>query len=223
MNTQIIPSGSGFLVGEPKKQVLLPFAELLNVGCQSCVWKLHSQCPYGLTGDEEYESKKNGISSSTLSKGHDEQAGPEGMALRGICPEMIQFLGSFSDGTGNINKVWEGFHLYKVRLQENKDYADFMRLESEIKKLESELFSMKRLGGNTENSKNTAELLESIQMKRNAAKIWWYKLSQHVLDNVRDMNNRESRKTEQKALPGIYGAQTVNFNITPEKKQLEEK
>ena len=51
----IIPQNDGFLASSDEKSIFFPNAELMNVGCKNCIWKLHNQCPYGLTDDEFIE------------------------------------------------------------------------------------------------------------------------------------------------------------------------
>src|SRR3990167_7505961 len=55
METSIIQQDDGYLASANEKSIFFPNAELLNVGCKNCIWKLHSQCPYGLKDDEVIE------------------------------------------------------------------------------------------------------------------------------------------------------------------------
>ncbi len=169
----------GYEVTAKDRTIFFPNAELLNYGCRNCVWKIHGQCPHA-------EQKKE----------------------EGICNEVIEFLSSLADKTGELNSVWENFHIYKARLQEMDDYKDFKRLEKEIRELE--------------NSSDT-DKLDKLMMKKDSAKIWWVKLNTHVIQSMQKIADRSTKSSGGEKLPGIYGAKTVNFNITNENKKIEHK
>mgnify|MGYP001606601605 FL=1 len=186
----IIPQNDGFLASSDEKSIFFPNAELLNVGCKNCIWKLHSQCPYGFV---------------------DEQAKEEG-----ICNEMIIFLSSLADKNSTLTEVWEKFHIYKARLQESVDYADFVNLTKKVKEFEKSI-------GAYAFSEADEIALEKLKMDRNAAKLWWARLNQHVITSMQKINDRESKQSDTPKLAGIHSSGTINFNITKEVKQLEGK
>ena len=115
MENSIIPQDDGYLASSDEKSIFFPNAELLNVGCKNCIWKLHNQCPYGYV---------------------DEQAHKDG-----ICSEMINFLVSLADKNDSLTSIWEKFYIYKARLQESSDYKDFIKLNNQIKEMENDMKS----------------------------------------------------------------------------------
>ena len=185
----IIPQNNGFLASSEEKSIFFPNAELWNVGCKNCIWKLHNQCPYGFV---------------------DEQAKEEG-----ICNEMILFLSSLAKKNSTLTEVWEKFYVYKARLQESVDYADFVNLNKKVREREQELEKRKY-------SEFDYELLDRLKMDRNAAKLWWARLHQHVTSSMQKINDREAKQSDTPRLAGIHSSGTINFNITKEIKQIEE-
>ena len=224
----IIPQNDGFLASSDEKSIFFPNAELMNVGCKNCIWKLHSQCPYGLVDEQSYpkdissflakskrivEEKEN-IATITI---------PEETIPNGICPEMIQFLSSLADKNSTLTEVWEKFHVYKARLQESVDYADFIKLNKEVRELENFFRTLKDEGLNEEEIQKQGDILERLKMDRNAAKLWWARLNQHVISSMQKINDREAKQSDTPKLAGIHSSGTINFNITKEVKQIEEK
>ena len=179
----IIPQNNGFLASSEEKSIFFPNAELWNVGCKNCIWKLHNQCPYGFV---------------------DEQAKEEG-----ICNEMILFLSSLAKKNSTLTEVWEKFHVYKARLQESVDYADFVNLTKKVKEFEKEVT-------NSIPSDSQLEMLDRLKMDRNAAKLWWARLNQHVITSMQKINDREAKQSDTPKLAGIHSSGTINFNITKE-------
>ena len=207
----ITSKNEGLEVVSEEKSIFFPNAELLNVGCKNCIWKLHSQCPYGLENEEIYPKD---ISTTDKKNLYDDIE--LGTMLEGICQEVIQFLSTLAEKNDTLTAVWEKFHIYKARLQESVDYADFINLQKEIKEREKEL----KKGLFTEAD---YELLDKLKMDRNAAKLWWARLNQHVIQSMQKVVDREAKKSETPKLAGIHSSGTINFNITKEIKQLEEK
>ena len=124
-----------------------------------------------------------------------------------ICPEMIQFLISLASKDDSVEAVWEKFLIYKLRIEESNDYADYLRLKNEIKEA-------KASGGLSE------EQIGELSMKENAAKFWWQKLSQHAIMSLQKVNDRIAKKEVGKKGAGIFSANTINFNTV---KQIEDK
>ncbi len=213
MEKNIILKNDGYLVSVKDKTIFFPNAELMNYGCKNCVWKLHSQCPYGLTGDESYpgDVKPKVPLDSNAKPILDEL---DKMFPKGICPEMIEFLSSLGDGSDDLTVIWEKFHIYKARLQESADYKDFLELEKKIKKMESEL---------DPSSQSQQTQLDNLRMDKTAAKIWWVKLNSHVIQSMQKIADRTAKSSSGAKSPGIFHAETINFNTNTEKKQIEEK
>ena len=186
VETSIVPKIEGIEVSINDRSLFFPTAEIHNVGCKNCIWKLHNQCPHGLKEDE--------------------------MLDEGICTEMLNFLASLVEKDDDLTAVWERFHIYKARLQEALDYKDFIELENKIKEQEGKCYS-----------REDRDKLDRLKMDKTAAKIWWSKLNQHVIESMRKINDRSSKTKDSGKIPGIYGAKTVNFNITTDNKQIEGK
>lgn len=212
----IIPQNDGFLASSEQKSIFFPNAELLNVGCKNCIWKLHSQCPYGLVDEEIYPKDVDKVSL--------EEAKDFGyVGLDGICPEMINFLSSLAEKNSTLTEVWEKFHVYKARLQESVDYADFINLQKEIREKEKFFETLRNEGLDENEIQKQGDILERLRMDRNAAKLWWARLNQHVITSMQKINDREAKQSDTPRLAGIQSSGTINFNIKNEIKQLEEK
>lgn len=194
MKSEIIFQNDGYLVNDINKSIFFPNAELLSVGCRNCIWKLHNKCPYGFIGEQEKEE--------------------------GICFEMINFLSSLAEKKDTLTEVWEKFHIYKARLQESVDYADFIKLNKKVMQEEKTLKLMEKKGMNKKELKDHMDVLDNLKMDRNAAKLWWARLNQHVITSMQRINDRESKSYTPK-LAGISSSETINFNLTKEIKQLE--
>ena len=130
----------------------------------------------------------------------------------GICEGMLHFLVDLADKDDNLTAIWEKFLIYKARLQESADYKDFLELEKKIKEAEK-----------TARTDSDFEKLEKLRMDKTAAKMWWHKLNQHAVQSMQKVRDRQVKVTGPAKLPGIYGAKTVNFNMTQPPKQLEDK
>ena len=206
------------------KHLFFPNAELLNAGCRNCVWKIYHQCPYGLVEEQSYpadleENKKSGLEEAGFPRrAHNpENAGSNpASAIEGICLDMISFLVSLADKNDTLISIWEKFHIYKARLQESEDFKDFKQLEERIRQKEK---TLARNGFNEEE----VEQLNNLRMDKTAAKLWWMKLNQHVIQSMQKVVDREAEAKGAVRLPGIQSTGTINFNIIPEKKLLEEK
>lgn len=91
-------------------------SELRSMGCSSCLWKAHKQCPYGLSGTDTFKPK--------------ETKGSKG--VEGMCQQYLEFILSFADIDDSINSLWEKFSLYVARLQSMNDYQEYIKLKDEI-------------------------------------------------------------------------------------------
>lgn len=187
-------SNNGALVHFHDTSLFFPLAEINNVGCRNCIWKLHNQCPHG---------KKDGE-----------------FIHGGICPEMMQFLTSLAEKGDNLTAIWEKFHIYKARLQESLDYKDYVQLEKKVKQQEHELDSLNS-AHSTPSDTSAKDKLDRLKMDKTAAKIWWIKLNAHVIESMRKVLDREAKTKETGKIPGIYGAKTINFNINQDKGEKE--
>lgn len=185
MTNEIVSKPDGYEVAIVDKTIFFPTAELKNVGCRNCIWKLNQQCPHELKAEEE---KKEGI-----------------------CDEMLHFLGDLAEKDDSLTAIWEKFHIYKARLQESEDYKDFRQLKAEIEELEK-----------TADSDEDWEKIREKKMDKSAAKFWWVKLNQHVVQSMQKVIDRDAKASGAARLPGIHSVDTINF-INQEPKQLEKK
>mgnify|MGYP001594700346 CR=1 FL=1 len=223
----IIPQNDGFLASSDEKSIFFPNAELSIAGCRNCIWKLHNQCPYELKDDEVIvfdEIEVNEKGSNKIFKIYKEGDLPKPLPSQtfGICPDMIQFISSLADKNSTLTEVWEKFHVYKARLQESVDYADFIKLSKEVRELENFFRTLKDEGLSEEEIQKQGDILERLRMDRNAAKLWWARLNQHVITSMQKINDREAKQSDTPKLAGIHSSGTINFNITKEVKQIEE-
>jgi len=150
--------------------------ELQMHGCKNCVWKLHGQCPHGLTGNQILEAKTADD-------------------IKGICKEYTLFLFSFSEGVGSVTELWEKFHLYIARITSLEDYKGYMQLGEAIKFAEEELRIAKL---NHEDPKLIIELdkkVDELESKKNAYKMWWMKLNEQVGKGMAKVTDRERKVT----------------------------
>ncbi len=198
MTNDLIPMENGYMVQKDSKKLFIPNAELINLGCHSCVWRMHGQCPHKLKEDELYIVKEIIDVSDNSSKDNNVDV-KKPIETVPICPEMIQFVFSLAEKDDSITAVWEKFLIYKLRLQESEDYKDYMRLENEIK------VAIKKGGLNEDE-------LDKLSMDKTAAKLWWTKLNQHAIFSVQKIVDREAKKDIGKKGAGIFSAKTINFN-----------
>ena len=193
---------SGYLVQSDNKKIFLANAELINVGCMNCVWRMHGQCPHKL-GENDCYIPKDVIN---VDKTTDVQISNPSETVP-ICPEMIQFIVSLAEKDDSVTALWEKFLIYKLRIQEAEDYKDYMRLENEIK------VALK-------NKNLSPDELDKLSMDRHAAKIWWSKLNQNAIVSCQKIVDREAKRDTGKKGAGIFSANTINFNTV---KKIEDK
>lgn len=140
-------------ISDSDTSIKLSREDLLSHGCRNCVWKFHGMCPHGLSGDDFLDA--------------------------GICNEFTEFLYSLV-GTGDSkNVLWENYNLYVLRLQSLEDYRNYVKLQDDIKRLESE-------------GVNPVQL-DDLESKKNALKMWWYKLNDSVIRGLGRVVDREKR------------------------------
>ena len=202
MANDLVLQDSGYLVQSDSKQIFLANAELVNVGCMNCVWRMHGQCPHNLDEGDCYNPSElvNVTNSTDIKIEKPKESVP-------ICPEMIQFIVSLAEKDDSVTALWEKFLIYKLRIQESEDYKDYMRLRNEIK--------VAREKGNL-----SPEQMDNLSMKETSAKLWWTKLSQHAIVSHQKVVDREAKRDVGKKGAGIFSAKTINFNNV---KQIEKK
>ncbi len=202
MTNDLVPTNEGYSIQTDNKKLFFVNAELVNVGCMNCVWRMHGQCPHKL-GDDDYYIPKDVVDvtdSTDMKIEKPSETVP-------ICPEMIQFLVSLAEKDDSITAVWEKFLIYKLRIQESVDYKDYMRLEKEIKEAKK-------------NKNLTPEELDKLRMDKHGAKIWWSKLNQQAINSAQKIVDREAKRDTGKKGAGIFSAKTINFNTV---KEIEKK
>ena len=119
MTNDLILTDEGYSIQTDNKTLFLANAELINVCCMNCVWRMHNQCPHNL-GEDDYYTPKETIDvddSSDVKISKPSETVP-------ICPEMIQFIVSLAEKDDSITALWEKFLIYKLRIQESVDYKD---------------------------------------------------------------------------------------------------
>ena len=195
----IKPREDGITASMNDKEFFFPTAEINNFGCKNCIWKLHNQCPHNVKEGKSY-----------------------GETHGGYCADIIQFLVSLAEKGDGLTAIWEKFHIYKARLQESLDYKDYVQLEKKVKQQEHELDSLNS-AHSTPSDTSAKDKLDRLKMDKTAAKIWWIKLNAHVIESMRKVLDREAKTKETGKIPGIYGAKTINFNISQEKGNKEGK
>ncbi len=138
-----------------------------------------------------------------------------------ICDDMTEFLFSLVEKGDTASALWEKYHIYIARLEVSKDYQDYKRLQKKIKKLEKELN-----GKSSDDSELLTQELDNLHMGKNAAKLWWVKLNQHVVLSLQKVVDREVKDKGGGRSPGIMNAKTINFNLgakSSEPEQVEDK
>ncbi len=141
-----------------------------------------------------------------------------------ICDDMTEFLFSLVEKGDTASALWEKYHIYIARLEVSKDYQDYKRLQKKIKKLEKELN-----GKSSDDSELLTQQLDNLHMDKNAAKLWWVKLNQHVVLSLQKVVDREVKDKGSGRMPGILSAKTINFNMggdkskEPESNKVEDK
>jgi hypothetical protein len=153
----VVASGasSGLVsIGGADRHIQVSRPELLSVGCKSCIHKLNGMCFYGLTGTQFKDE--------------------------GYCDKFVGWLLGLAGGSGSATVMWERYYEFVARLQHDLDYADFRRLDDEIKMLEAE-------GTMTRDNK------EMLEQKKLQARIWWSRLNDQVMKYLGRINDRDAR------------------------------
>lgn len=202
---EIIPSDSGYSIQTDDRTIFFANAELQNVGCMNCVWKLHGQCPHNI-GDDDCYVEKDIV--ETDNNGNVKSQKPIGSVA--ICPEMILFITSLAEKGDSITAIWEKFLIYKLRIQESIDYKDYMLLKKKIHDV-------------IKDGSLSEDALDKLQMDKTAAKIWWSKLNEHAITSTQKIVDREIKKDIGKKGAGIYSAHTINFGQVIQQNQVENK
>jgi len=97
-------------------KIKLTNSELKSMGCSSCLWKSHKQCPFHLSGTDTFKPK--------------DAESSEG--VEGMCQQYLDFILSFAEDDDSVNSLWEKFSLYVARLQSMNDYQEYINLKDEI-------------------------------------------------------------------------------------------
>lgn len=155
--------------------IFLSEADLVNVGCRNCIFRLNGQCFKG------YRYNESGL--------------PEG-----YCKELADWLFSLAGDTKSSSILWENYNLFVARLQSSEDYREFKNLEHEIMELDRTYTSAEvnfpkdeRLDLSLELGDNDRTRLERLEMKKIAAKIWWMRITEMVIKGLGKINDRDSR------------------------------
>ena len=182
-DTNIIPVGNGLVVANVDNSIRLHNTELANVGCGSCVMEANGQCPH-----------------------------PAHAKKQVICDDMTEFLFSLVEKGDTASALWEKYHIYIARLEVSKDYQDYKRLQNKIKRLELKLKGKSNKAQDSDSELLTQEI-DNLLMDKNAAKLWWVKLNQHVVLSLQKVVDREVKDKGSGRMPGILSAKTINFNM----------
>ncbi len=186
--------GTGIFLSEP---------ELRSVGCKNCILKLHHNCFHNLKGNEVYS-----ITGTNVDKIKDLENGTHKTKSIGYCPELVQWLMTFAGETGGSSVLWENYHIFVARLQASEDYAEFKRIDEEIKELEAK----KEVKG---------EKYELLQQKLTIARVWWSRVTEQLLKGLGRVNDRTSRSENVDKLTSIPLSQI--HQIANKAKLLEDK
>lgn len=167
-----------------EKGIFISKPSLLSIGCRNCVHKLNNQCFKGLVGDESV---------------------PEG-----YCDDLVNWLLSLAGDSNSDAILWERYNTFVAQLQANEDYAEYKKLDGEIKSL-----ILQR------EDHNGLESLEKLEMKRLTAKIWWHRINETLLKALGKANDRESRnENTDKIVAGISLTQ-IHSIANETRRQLE--
>lgn len=218
--------------------LILPYAELVHYGCRNCVWRLHGQCPHGISAGEVYEfldssssvsanqssllPEKDGVlDEAPSSVSHPSGHVPGAVKISGYCPELVDFILSLSDDTASLSSIWEKYALYVTKLQSMVDYRSYLQLESIVNRLEHQSGYVTghacRDGQDGQDYRDGQdfERLRYLQEKKVMLKMLWMKLNEQVIRGFGKIVDREQKeKGSTQKLPGILSAKTINFNLT---------
>lgn len=175
--------------------LFLSEADLLSVGCGSCVFRLNGRCFYGLGEGDVWDrriAEKFGVFD-------------EGVHVDGVCPDVMRWLFSLGDSPA---RVWENYHLFVSRLQASEDYKEFKRVSGEIERL--------RDGGVGEGD------LERLKMKETAARVWWSRGVEGVLRGLGRVADREARRENvDRQVDAVLGLDSLHQIIVGGDKKVE--
>lgn len=232
----------GFSAVSDKKTIFLPNAELMNIGCKNCVWKLHGQCPHKLVDDEIYEDK--------LIHGNEDKCFWCAYSIQEKEDKLISLCVHDKNNprkidsshlnekkpewcplpTSSMKGICNELIQFVLSLASKDDSASALWEKFHIYKariqesedykdflrLEKEIKKLELTAIKEEDMK----LLDKLKMDKTAAKIWWSRLNETVVKQLSKIVDRESKGKEGVKLPGIMSAKTINFNMT---KQVEDK
>lgn len=214
MTNSIITKKDGYTVSDSSNTIFFSNAELANVGCKNCVWKYHGQCPYRL---KEHETEVKIVNIEEKYNIEDKKD-----FVYNICPEMLQFLISLADKGDTASGVWEKFLIYKARLQESEDYADYLRLKNENDIVEERLLKEYSTLNPSRMSDEDSDKLRDLRHDRASAKMWWSRLNSQATTSLQKVCDRDAKAKDGVKVSGIMNAKTINFFGNQDKK-IEDK
>lgn len=97
----------------------------------------------------------------------------------GYCDQVVGYLASLSETGDNINDLKEKFQL---QMQDNQAKQDLM----EFKSLQKELRLLKESG-------ESGPRVDALEMRIQAYKVWWAKLSEQAAKGWAKVNDRKAR------------------------------
>ncbi len=116
-----IAKRQSFKIDGRERSVSITTPDLISHGCKHCIWKLHNQCPNGITEPGKFHTFKI-----------------KGVDYPGYCEDYINFILSFAEGSESISAIWEKYAMYNVRIQSLEDYDDYKRLKDELGTMRAE-------------------------------------------------------------------------------------
>lgn len=187
------------------KQIHISKSELINHGCRNCVWKLHKQCPHGLTEPNEFyefhlsksgkviqtdkkrkETKPEIKSPLEEAKGNpkidqaDESKDTESSTIEsGYCPEYLDFILSLAEADDSVSAMWEKFSLYVARLQSSEDYKEYIQLCDKVTMMKAENIPYK----------DRAE----YEIQKETLRLWWERLNDSIRKGYGRIVDREKK------------------------------
>lgn len=190
-------------VDSTSKIVKISEEELVSHGCKNCIWRLHSQCKYGI---------KDGEKHSFIDKNTENGAS---ITHSGYCPEYVDFLLNFADVNDSSSALWEKFSLYISRMQSLEDYKEYLNLCEEVKELEHSFEESRDKGFGSDDLKELKKQLYDLDMKKNMLRVWWERLNFAIRRGYMRVVDREHRAKNKTGGAGIFNAKVINFNTTP--------
>ena len=97
--------------------------------------------------------------------------------------EFANFFTGFAEQGDSISAIKEKFLLFVQEVQSLSDYKEFCSINEEYNRLKIE-------------EPDNKDMLKELEIRMNAYKLWWSRLSDNAIKGLSRISDRESRRKE---------------------------